>query len=429
MRGKRSRLARLRAAMVDTTPLRTSRAFRWLYVGQAGFQFGRQVLVVAVPLQVFEMTGSSLQVGLVSLAQTVPLLLFAPIGGAAADTFDRRKILTIAQVVTGVATIGLALNSTASAALWPIYVLMAIEAGMLGVEGPTRTAVIPTLVSRDQLASAFALNQTLTQTASVVGPGLGGLLIAGLGLGATYWISAATMLLASLAAIPLGPLPREGGEGRMTFAATGDALRYLGRRPLLQQIMLIDFNAMVFGMPRALFPAFGTVLLGGDATTVGLLNAAPGAGALAAAATTGWVSAVRRQGRVVVIAVTVWGLAIVGFGLTRNLALALAFLAVAGAGDIISNVFRQTILQLDLPDSIRGRISAFKTVITAAGPRIGDVEAGAVAALTTPTFSIVSGGLASVVGAWLIAWRGRALWNQDADQVPNHSEDDSGAEN
>jgi MFS family permease len=415
--GKRSRLAALRAAMVDTTPLRTSRAYRWLYTGQAGFQFGRQVLVVAVPLQVFELTGSSLQVGLVSLVQTIPLLLFAPLGGVAADAFDRRRILAIAQVLTGLASIGLALNSTSSASLWPIYLLMAINAGMLGVEAPTRTAIIPTLVARDQLASAFALNQTLNQTASVVGPALGGLLIAGLGLGATYWISAVTMLLASLAAIPLGPLPPEAGTGRLTLSATGEALRYLRRRPLLQQVMLIDLNAMVFGMPRALFPAFGTVLLGGDATTVGLLNAAPGAGALAAAATTGWVSAVRRQGRVVVIAVTVWGLAVVGFGLTRNLMLALIFLAVAGAGDIISNVFRSTILQLDLPDSIRGRISAFKTVITAAGPRFGDVEAGAVAALTTPTFSIVSGGLVSVIGAWLIAWRGRALWDQDADQV------------
>jgi MFS family permease len=415
--GKRSRLAALRAAMVDTTPLRTSRAYRWLYAGQAGFQFGRQVLVVAVPLQVFELTGSSLQVGLVSLVQTIPLLLFAPLGGVAADAFDRRRILAIAQVLTGLASIGLALNSTSSASLWPIYLLMAINAAMLGVEAPTRTAIIPTLVARDQLASAFALNQTLNQTASVVGPALGGLLIAGLGLGATYWISAVTMLLASLAAIPLGPLPPEAGTGRLTLSATGEALRYLRRRPLLQQVMLIDLNAMVFGMPRALFPAFGTVLLGGDATTVGLLNAAPGAGALAAAATTGWVSAVRRQGRVVVIAVTVWGLAVVGFGLTRNLMLALIFLAVAGAGDIISNVFRSTILQLDLPDSIRGRISAFKTVITAAGPRFGDVEAGAVAALTTPTFSIVSGGLVSVIGAWLIAWRGRALWDQDADQV------------
>ncbi|MGH8927156.1 MAG: MFS transporter, partial [Acidimicrobiia bacterium] len=253
----------LQAAMVDTTPLRTSRAFRWLYIGQAGFQIGRQILVVAVPLQVFELTGSSLQVGMVSLVQTIPLLLFSPVGGAAADAFDRRWLLAIAQIMTGLASVGLALNANPVAALWPIYLLMALNAGLLGVEGPTRTAIIPTLVSRGQLASAFALNQTLNQTASVVGPALGGLLIAGLGLGATYWVSAITTLLATLAAIPLGPHPPEGGTGRIALSAMTEAWRYLRRRPLLQQIMLIDLNAMVFGMPRALFPAFGTILLGG----------------------------------------------------------------------------------------------------------------------------------------------------------------------
>jgi ENTS family enterobactin (siderophore) exporter len=179
--------------------------------------------------------------------------------------------------------------------------------------------------------------------------------------------------------------------------------------------MLIDLNAMVFGMPRALFPVIGTVILGGDASTVGLLHAAPGVGALAGALTTGWVSAVKRQGRVIVIGVSVWGLAIVAFGLTRSIPVALALLAVAGAGDVISNVFRNALLQAEVPDALRGRITAFKEALSGGGPRLGDAEAGAVASLVTPAFSVVSGGLISILGALLIAWRGRALWEQTTD--------------
>jgi hypothetical protein len=174
----------------------------------------------------------------------------------------------------------------------------------------------------------------------------------------------------------------------------------------------------VFGMPRALFPYIGTVTLGGDAATVGLLNAAPGAGAFIAALTTGWVSLVKRQGRLVVLSVVVWGLSIAAFGFTRSLIPALILLAVAGASDVISNVFRATILQLSLPDSMRGRVTAIKVMLSGAGPRLGDAEAGAVAAITNPTVSVISGGLASAVGAVLIAWRGRTLWSHTIDERP-----------
>ena len=181
--------------------------------------------------------------------------------------------------------------------------------------------------------------------------------------------------------------------------------------------MLIDLNANIFGMPRALFPAIGTVLMGGNAATVGLLNAAPGVGAFLAAFTTGWVSKVRRQGRVVVLSVAMWSLAIIGFGLTRNLPLGLFLLAVAGASDVISNVFRSTILQLALPDEMRGRVTAFKVVISGAGPRLGDAQVGAVATATSTPFSIVAGGVAGLIGTALIAWRGRALWDQESTEA------------
>lgn len=422
MKDRSHRFRFLRVAVVDVTALRVSVPFRWLYIGQVGIHFGRQILVVAVPLQVFELTGSSLIVGMVGLVQTLPLLMASLIGGTVADAFDRRKVLVSTQLFSAVVTAGLALNSGAEGRLWPIFALMAVNAATMGVESPTRTAIIPTVVPRVHMASAFAISQTLTQTAAVVGPAVAGLLIARLGTGPVYWIAVAVTLAGALAAIPLGALPPEGGGGRVGLSAAVEGWRFLRSRPLLQHVMLIDFNAMVFGLPRALFPYIGTVTMGGDAATVGLLNAAPGAGALVAALTTGWVSMVKRQGRMVVLAVVVWGLSIMAFGFTTHLETALVLLAVAGAGDVISNVFRATILQLGLPDAFRGRVTSFKVMLSGAGPRLGDFEAGAVAAVTTPQFAVISGGAASVIGAVLIAWRGRTLWTQNADEMRDENE-------
>lgn len=408
-------LRALRAVVVDVAPLRTSHGFRWLFAGQAGAQLARQLLVVAVPYQVFVLTGSSLLVGMVGLVQIAPLIAFSVLGGTAADAFDRRRLLQLVEILMALTCVGFALNAGASAALWPIFVLIALNAAVAGAESPARTAMIPSLVSPAQLPSAFALNQTLNQTAQVVGPALAGVIIARLGIGAAYWLSAGAGLFTALALIPLGPQKPEGATGRITLQATVEGWRYLRSVPLLQQTFLIDLNAMVFGMPRALFPVIGTVVLGGDAATVGLLHAAPGAGALAGAVTTGWVGRIRRQGRAVVVAVCVWGAAIAAFGLTRNLTAALLLLAIAGAADVVSNVFRNTILQMAVPDALRGRLTAFKVALAGGGPRLGDAEAGAVAALTTPTISVVSGGLASVIGTVLIAWRGRDIWSQSTD--------------
>jgi len=402
----------LRAAVVDITPLRTSRGFRWLYFGQAGAELSRELLVVAVPFQVFVLTRSSLLVGVVGLVQIAPLIICSILGGTAADAFDRRRLLVLVEIGMALTSVGFAVNSGEAAPLWPIFVLIGINAGIHGVEAPTRSAIIPALVPHGQLAAAFALHQTLHKTAQVVGPALAGVLIARYSLTVTYWLSAIASIATAVALLPLGAQRPVGASGRITVTAIKQGWRYLRNVPVLQQVMLIDLNAMVFGMPRALFPVVGTVLLGGDAATVGLLHAAPGAGALVGAVTTGWVSAVRRQGRVVVCAVVLWGAAIVGFGLTRNLAVAVGLLALAGAADVISNVFRNTILQAAVPDGLRGRVTAFKVAMSGGGPRLGDAESGAVATLTTPTISIVSGGLFSIAGAALIAWRGRALWDQ-----------------
>jgi len=409
-------MTRLRAILVDLTPLRTSPRLRWLYSGLLGIHLARQILVVAVPFQVFVLTDSSFLVGMVGLAQIPTTLAGAIFGGALADAFNRRHVLLVVQLGMAITSLGLAVNATWGNEVWPIFILMATNAGLAGIESPARTSLIPALVPRAQLAGAFALDQALSRTLAVVGPAVAGVLIGTLNVSAAYWLAAFGFAFTALALIGLGK-----HTGQVTGRLRGGVMegwRYLRTRPLLQQVLLIDVSAMVFGLPRALFPEIGTDVLGGDASTVGLLFAAPGIGALAAAMTTGWISSVRRQGRAVVVAVSAFGLAIIGFGLAQNIVLAVACLAFAGAADLASVVFRNTILQASVPDVMRGRISGFKVALSSGGPRLGDAESGTVSALAGPQFAVVSGGVVTVLATILIAWRGRSIWRQAADDPP-----------
>lgn len=389
--------------LADLTPLRVSRDYRRLFVGAGVSYFGRQLTVVAVPFQVFLMTRSSFAVGMVGLATVGPLVTFSLAGGAVADAVDRRKLLLVTQVLSAMTSAGLALNAGSSAPrLWPIYVLAALSAGLAGVDLPARNAMIPRLVGHELFPSAAALSQIQYQVGQVAGPALAGVVISQVSLAAAYWIDVASFGAAVAALLVIAPQPPEGGGTRASLASIGEGFRYLKGRRLLVSTFLIDIDAMVFGMPRALFPALGTGFFGGGALTVGLLYAAPGAGALLGALLTGWVTGVRRQGRAVVVAVLVWGLAIAGFGLVPWLPLGLALLALAGAADVISAVFRNTILQLSVPDALRGRLSSVHIAVVTGGPQLGDAEAGAVAALTSARVSVVSGGLACVLGVVLL---------------------------
>ncbi len=392
--------------LLDIEPLRRSRDYRRLYVGQGISFLGSQLTVVAVPYQVYLMTGSSLMVGLVSLAQLVPLVVGSLVGGSIADSMDRRRLLLIAQVAMALTSVALGLNALSSRpTLWPIFVFSALAAAFSGLDRPARSASIPTLVGLDLISAANALWQTMIQVGSLLGPAIAGVLLATVGLSAVYWIDAATFAVSFLAVARMRPLPPEGGGTRAGLRSVLEGLRFLGSRRVLQANFLIDIDAMVFGLPRALFPALGVGLYHGGPETVGLLFAAPGAGALIGALTTGWVQRVQHQGRAVLVAVAVWGAAITGFGLTSLLPLGLLFLALAGAADVISAVFRNTILQLAVPDALRGRLSSVQIAVVTGGPRLGDTESGAVAAMTSPQFSVVSGGVACVVGVALIAWR------------------------
>lgn len=345
------------------------------------------------------LTGSSLQVGLLSLAQLPFLLVGSLVGGALADAHDRRRLLLVTQGALAVCSLGLAVNAAVDRpATWPIFLLTAVAAGLSGIDGPTRAALVP----REHFTAAAALNQTIYQVGFVVGPSVAGLVIGRFSLAAAFGIDVATFLVALALIARLPALAPEGGGTRAGFSSVREGVAHLRRNKAVQGSFAIDLNAMVFGMPRALFPELGTTLYGGGAGTVGLLFAAPGAGALVGALFTGWVGRVRRPGRAVEVAVVVWGLAIAGFGATTWLPLGLVLLGVAGAADVVSAVFRNTILQLSVPDRLRGRLNSVNIAVVTGGPRLGDLEAGAVAAVTTPRFSVVSGGLACVAGVAVV---------------------------
>ncbi len=390
--------------IVDSTPLKESIEFRWLFSGLGFAGFGRQLTVVAVPYQVYDITGSTLLVGLLGLVQLFPVLGVSAVGGSLVDAVDRRTLLMSAQLATGATAVGLAANAMLDAPLvWMIFVLSALNAAISTIDHPTRATLVSAIVSRKQLPSATALTQSLENVARMVGPAIGGVVIVVWGVTATFVIEAVCFTLGALFTMRLASRPAVGQVAKFGLRSMLEGWEFLKKRQLLRANFAIDFNAMVFGMPLALFPAFGEEILGGDARTVGLLYAAPGAGAMVAALTSGWVGSIERQGRAVIIAVIIWGAAIAGFGFSRTTWLAVALLAVAGAADVISAVFRNTILQLAVPDNLRGRLSSFHVGISSGGPRLGDFEAGAVASATSVPFSVVSGGLACIIGAFIIA--------------------------
>lgn len=395
-----------RQLFVDITPLRRSVPFRWLFGGLSLSWMGRQLTVVAVPLQVYQLTGSTFLVGLLGIAQLIPLLLTSVVGGALVDSADRRRLLVMAQLASLGTAAGLAINASLDEPMvWLIFVLSAVNAGFSAIDSPARSASLPTLVGRELVPASLAITQTVANLAKTLGPAIGGLLIAQTSLTLTYSLEAIAFLISALFMIRVGELKPEGGGQRFGWESIKEGFRFLKDRRILQANFVIDINAMVFGMPQALFPVIGTEVLGGDASTVGLLYAAPGAGALLGAMTSGWVGMVKRHGRAVILAVVLWGAAIAAFGLVTSVWLALALLALAGAADVVSAVFRTTILQLAVPDRLRGRLSSIQIAVVAGGPRLGDFEAGAVASVTSPQFSVVSGGLACILGAFLIARR------------------------
>lgn len=409
--------------LADTRPLRESPEYRRLVIAGALSGVGSQMTAVAVPIQVYALTHSSLAVGLLGLAVAVPLITLGLLGGSFADAVDRRRLVLVTSSLLAMVSLVFAAQALLDLRqLWLLYVLTACRSGLFAIDQPARRAFIPRLLPPDLFPAAAALSFLSFQVSLIVAPLLAGVIIAAAGLQTAYLVDAVTFIFAIYGVLRLRPMPpqpgvrgeRARGGAPAGLAAVAEGLRFVRHQPVLATVLLVDLNGTIFGMPFALFPALAATHFGGGAKTVGLLYAAPAIGGLLLGALSGPLSHIRRQGLAVLVAIGVWGMAIAGFGLTGWLWLAVPLLAVAGAADVVNGVFRSTILQVNTPDALQGRVSSVGYVVGAGGPSLGDVEAGVVAAATSPVISAVSGGLACLVGVVVLGLAVPALARYDA---------------
>jgi MFS family permease len=392
-------LTRLRSLAVDLTPLRRSREFRLLWLGQSVSDIGTLGIAwVAVPYQVFSITRSPLAVGLVALFELIPVLGLGLVGGAIADAVDRRRLLLFANVAQAVGSALLALNARPGVEhLWAVYALASVRAASSTVGAPAFESAIPRVVPKSMLPSAAALTAVAGTFAFLIGPLLGGTIIAGFGLATAYAVDACSFLWAFAFTAAMKPIPPHREAARPNRESIHEGLRFAVRNRVVLGTFLADLVGQVPGMPEALFPAVAAQL-GGGARTLGLMFSAGAAGSFLVNLFSGRAKHVRRQGRVILGATAVWGAAIVGFGFAHTLWLALVLLAVATGADMLSGIFRMTIPNAVTPDRLRGRMAGIGLVVVSGGPALGNLEAGVVGSLVSVQFSIVSGGVLSMVG-------------------------------
>jgi ENTS family enterobactin (siderophore) exporter len=401
---------KLGSLAIDATPLKRNRDFRCLFLGRLVSIVGSSITTVAVAYQVYVLSRSSLQVGAVTLVGGVAAVVGMLYGGVLADRLNRRGMLLVTQFPLAMCSAGMALNAmTHHPAVWPLYLLVGIQDLLFGIGAPARIAMVPAMVGPELYPAAAGLSSLVNTLAGLLGPAVGGLLISHASLPAAYWSDTGAFFVYAAGIAALSPQEQPAAaaaaEKRSVLRSLGDGLKYTRRNPVIGSILLIDMSATFFGMPKALFPALGIGVFHGGATAVGLLYAAPGAGAVIGAVSSGWTSRVRRPGVVVLLSVCAWGIAITVFGFARALPFALVMLAAAGLADVFSEILRSTLLQLLTPDELRGRISGLWLAQANSGPALGNAEAGAVAAALGNQFSIVSGGILCIVGALLVVWR------------------------
>ena len=398
---------RLRRLAIDLTPLRVSREFRLIWIGLLVTSTGSQFTLVAVFVQVTQLTGSEAAVGATGLAYLLGLVAGSLAGGAILDAWDRRRLLMVAQV-------GLALGSSillvgaiaGEPPLWLIYSGLAVLAASSSLDGPTRSAITARVIEPAQLPAAQALNQVVWNTAALIGPLLAGFVIAWTDGDVTvaYAVDLASIACMFVAASFLRPMPPLREDHADTgLQAIREGFDFARKHRLIMSTFVIDLIAMIFGLPRVLFPFLIVDRFHQEPEAIGLLFAALAVGALLGALTSGWTGRVHRQGLAVIVSVAAWGVAITAFGWSSTFWLGLVMLALAGWADVISAIFRNTILQMSAPDRLRGRLFGIHILVVTGGPRLGDVEGGLVARLASPTFSVVIGGIACVVGAGLVA--------------------------
>jgi MFS family permease len=399
----------------DTRPLRESAAFRRLWAGNSLSSVGSRMTSFATALQIYELTHSSAAVGALALVLGVPTIVVGLLGGSFADAVDRRRLVLFTS--SGLAVMSVLFTAQALLGLrqvWLLYLLAGTQALLGAVNAPARRTFLPRLLPADQLPAAMALDMLSFHASMTVGPLLAGVLIAAGGLQLCYLADAVSFAASLYGLARLPPMPPLGDGARPGLKAVAEGLRFIRGKPVLLGVFLADLNATVLGMPFALFPALNDQNFGGTAQTLGLLTAAPAIGGLLGSALSGPVGHVSRHGRAMLISVAVWGAALAGFGFTHTLWLAMALLAVAGAADTISVIFRGTIVQAATPDRLRGRVTSVDFVVGAGAPELGNFRAGVIGSWASPAISAVGGGVATMLGAGLLRLAVPALARYDA---------------
>ena len=392
----------LRLATVDITPLRRHRDFRLLYVGRFVSLFGNQITVVAVPYQVYVLTHNTALVGLLGVIELAALLGFALLGGALADARDRRIMVLLSEAGLMAGSLILFSNALlANPVTWLVFVIVSLQGALDAMQTPSLSAMVPRLVDRDEITAALALNSMRSTTGMIAGPALAGVIIAVAGLPVAYAVDVGTFVVGLTCLVLMRAVPPPADAARPSLRRIVEGLRYARSRPELMGTYIVDIIAMFFGMPIALFPAIATGL--GGPKVLGLLYAAIAVGSFLFSATSGWTKRVHRHGLAVIVAATLWGFAIIAFGFAPTLPVALLCLVAGGAADMMSGIFRQTLWNQTIPDSLRGRLASIEQISYSGGPLLGNFRAGLLGNLVSIRFSIVSGGVMCVAACVVAA--------------------------
>jgi MFS family permease len=397
---------------IDVTPLRTSRDFRIIFASGLVTYLGSMITYVALPFQVAQLTGSYVAVGLIGLAELVPLIVFGLYGGALADSVDRKFMVVATEFAAGVLIALLLVNSLLpTPQLWVLYLVAMMLAAVDGLQRPSLDAMIPRVVAHDELPAASALVSLRWQLGSIIGPAIGGVLLSAGGAVAAYGVDVLTFAVSVLLLLRLRRIRVDADADRPSLRHVADGMRYAWSRKDLLGTYAVDLIAMVFAFPYALFPFLAEDL--GGAWTLGLLYSAGAVGSLLVTLTSGWTGSVHRHGRAIVLAAMVWGLGIALVGVTQNLWWVLLFLAVAGGADMISGIFRSVMWNQTIPDEVRGRMAGIELLSYSIGPSLGQLRSSAAASLTSLRMSFISGGVLCIVGVGIAATALPTLWKYD----------------
>jgi MFS family permease len=404
---------------LDLSPLKKNRDFRYLYVGQFVSFFGTMLTYVALPFQMYHLTQSTLAVGLLGVVELVPLLLTAFIGGALADSWDRKKLLILSEIAMIAGCSLLVLNSLLPhPQVWLLFIIAGLLSGISGLHRPALDAMTPRLVKHHEIQAVSVLTALKGNVGMIGGTAAAGLLIANVGLAWTFAVDCLTFIISLIALSQIKYITPLSKQDPPSFKSVMEALRYAVKRQELLGTYAVDMIAMIFGMPNALFPAVAESF--GGAKVVGWLYSAPAIGALVITVFSAWTHKIKRHGAAVAYASIVWGLAITAFGFANTWIWAIVFLALAGAADSVSGIFRTTLWNETIPDRLRGRMASLEMISYMTGPLLGNAEAGLVASLTSTKVSIISGGILCIIGVILcvaflpIFWGYRAGDSEEA---------------